>query len=269
MHHEYTWSSGHVSSELSCGHVEHFDPTYLFQSQVRQQQVLQGNRRHFMAWINSLSINHLISKYHIMWFTSMSMIQQIIFVPFPLPPFGIKWCHIVHRIKWCFSFLYFCHHRSISTMAILRAQPDLQTLFEPILQTQRELARAHEIICQVDDLSDYTDDNHLQQASLHLVQVRHRLRAVITLLKLRLTIQMIQLARFFRNHFRQTYNIPIVNLDFQWLLLDRSLALGLPKARARRKAISELNPSRQKDACADSDLSAWRHTSRWTHGRNK
>ena len=69
-----------------------------------------------------------------------------------------------------------------------------------------------------DDLSDYTDDNHLQEASLHLLQVRQRLRAVITYLKLRLTIQMIQLARFFRNHFRQRYNIPIVNLDFQWLL---------------------------------------------------
>ena len=40
-------------------------------------------------------------------------------------------------------------------------------------------------------------------------------RAVITHLKLRLTIQMIQLARFFRNHFRQTNNIPIVNLDFR------------------------------------------------------
>ena len=100
-------------------------------------------------------------------------------------------------------------------MAMLQVQPDLQALFEPILQTQRELARAHEIICQVDDLSDYTDDNHLREASLHLLQVRQRLRAVITHLKLRLTIQMIQLARLFRNHFRQTNALPIVNLDFR------------------------------------------------------
>ena len=100
-------------------------------------------------------------------------------------------------------------------MALLQVQQDLQALFEPILQTQRELARAHEIICQVDDLSDYTDDNHLREASLHLLQVRQRLRAVITHLKLRLTIQMIQLARLFRNHFRQTNALPIVNLDFR------------------------------------------------------
>ena len=100
-------------------------------------------------------------------------------------------------------------------MALLQVQQDLQALFEPILQTQRELARAHEIICQIDDLSDYIDDNHLPQASLHLDQVRQHLRAVITHLKLRLTIQMIQLARFFRNHFRQNNNIPIVNLDFR------------------------------------------------------
>ena len=99
-------------------------------------------------------------------------------------------------------------------MALLPVQPDLQALFAQILHIQRELARAHEIICQVDDLSDFTDEHHLQEPSLHLVTVRQRLRAVCTLSKLRLTIQMIQLTRFFRNHFRHHNNIPIVNLDF-------------------------------------------------------
>ena len=122
---------------------------------------------------------------------------------------------ISHQVMPLIFLSIFFRHLSVSDMALLQVQQDIQALFEPILQTQRELARAHEIICQVDDLSDYTDDNHLTQASLHLAQVRQRLRAVITHLKLRLTIQMIQLARFFRNHFRQTNNIPIVNLDFR------------------------------------------------------
>ena len=62
-------------------------------------------------------------------------------------------------------------------MALLPVQPDLQALFAQILHIQRELARAHEIICQLDDLSDFTDEHHLQEPSLHLVTVRQRLCA--------------------------------------------------------------------------------------------
>ena len=227
MWHTYDQRMYMISMNIhECGHVS-FDFVLcacwivvirrtLFSLKWDSSKCCRGNMRHVMTWIKSWS-NHLTNRYHTsMWFTSMYMTSQFYFRPNTSPT-------LVHqvmphfRIKWCihFVFPFFSVTLRVSTMAMLQVQPDLQALFEPILQTQRELARAHEIICQVDDLSDYTDDNHLREASLHLLQVRQRLRAVITHLKLRLTIQMIQLARLFRNHFRQTNALPIVNLDFR------------------------------------------------------
>ena len=152
-----------------------------------------------------------------MWYILMFMTWHFFFRPNTSPTLLHQaMLKMLSRIKWCsyFSWNRF-RHLSVSDMALVQVQQDLQALFDPILQTQRELARAQKVICQVDDLSDYLDDHHLPQASLHIDQVRQHLRAVITHLKLRLTIQMIQLARFFRNHFRRTNNIPIVNLDFR------------------------------------------------------
>ena len=132
-------------------------------------------------------------------------------------------------------------------MALLPVQPDLQALFAPILHTQRELARAHEIICQVDDLSDYTDDNHLQEASLHLAQVRQRLRAVITHLKLRLTIQMIQLARFFRTLSPDQHHPDRqLRLSLSPEQIEVLVSLCLPKARARRNGDTDHAPQSRK-----------------------
>jgi hypothetical protein len=92
---------------------------------------------------------------------------------------------------------------------------DLQALFLPVLQIQSELARTNNLICEVIDLSDFTDtDVELHDASAHLRVVRQHLNAVRTLLKLRSTLQMIRLAQHFRQHFQATDNIPIVNLDF-------------------------------------------------------
>jgi hypothetical protein len=100
-------------------------------------------------------------------------------------------------------------------MALLPVQLDLHTLFLPVLQTQSELARTNDLICQVDDVSDFIDDIELHEGAAHLRAVRHHLIAVRTLLKLRLTIQLVQLARRFRQHFQNNANIPIVNLDFR------------------------------------------------------
>ena len=59
-----------------------------------------------------------------------------------------------------------------SLMAFVQVDVDLQTLFQPLLASQRELMRAIEIICQIDDLSDFTEDVELQAATAHLRLVR-------------------------------------------------------------------------------------------------
>ena len=100
-------------------------------------------------------------------------------------------------------------------MAFVQVDVDLQTLFQPLLASQRELMRAIEIICQIDDLSDLTEDVELQAATAHLRLARQPLDQVCTVLRLRLTIHMVQLARRFREHFRRQNQIPIVNLDFR------------------------------------------------------
>jgi hypothetical protein len=100
-------------------------------------------------------------------------------------------------------------------MALVPVEPDLQTLFLPILATQRELTRANEILCQVDDLSDYTEDVQLIAATNHLQQIRRQMQQVCSILRLRMAIQMVQLARYFRQHFRRQYRIPMMTLDFR------------------------------------------------------
>ena len=100
-------------------------------------------------------------------------------------------------------------------MALQNPALDLQAWFEPIFATHREYSRSTELLCQLDDLSDYTDEMDLPAASHHLRLMRNHLEHVRTILRLRMTTQMIQLARRFRNHFRQQQRIPIVNLDFR------------------------------------------------------
>ena len=276
--HEFAGMSQFVMCLCACWIA--CDPTCPFQSQVRQAASAAGGTRD-ESWHESTSIIKSISlgchlSHNNVIHTHVRDFKFFIFVPIPLPPFCIKWCQHSSRIKWCLSNL-FVHTIFISStpvcpnMALLPVQPILQALFAPILHTQRELARAHEIICQVDDLSDYTDDNHLQEASLHLAQVRQRLRAVITHLKLRLTIQMIQLARFFRAHFRQTNTIPIVNLDFRWVL-NRSkfwYLFAYPRPERAAMAMQIMHPSREKDEFAAPDLSAQKHMAWRSHDRSK
>ena len=62
---------------------------------------------------------------------------------------------------------------------------------------------------------DYTEDVDLPAATNHLHLVRQQLQRVFSILRLRLAIQMVQLARYFRQHFRRQYRTPIVNLDFR------------------------------------------------------
>ena len=131
--------------------------------------------------------------------------------------------HVKLSRQKCYScniFEFSSHPTAFSTpvvilMALVPVEPDLQTLFLPILATQRELTRANEILYQVDDLSDYTEDVDLPAATNHLHLVRQQLQRVFSILRLRLAIQMAQLARYFRQHFRRQYRIPIVNLDFR------------------------------------------------------
>ena len=94
---------------------------------------------------------------------------------------------------------------------LLTCKPGLSRIFA----THREYSRSTELLCQLDDLSDYTDEMDLPAASHHLRLMRNHLEHVRTILRLRMTIQMIQLARRFRNHSRQQQRIPIVNLDFR------------------------------------------------------
>ena len=134
-------------------------------------------------------------------------------------------------------------------MALLPVQPDLQALFAPILHTQRELARAHEIICQIDDLSDFTDEHHLQETSLHLVTVRQRLRAVCTLLKLRLTIQNSSDAFLSKPlPSQQQYSHRELRLPLNPQIDNSSNlnALCLPAARARRSGDNRCVPQSRK-----------------------
>ena len=241
----------------------------LFQSQVRQAASAAGDMfiGHGMNQHQQFrSITTWFSHHHTaMWYDFMSMTFHYskFFVPIPLPPYCIKWCQHFHDassdassfspILCQVNFSFPISRQCLRTMALLPVQPDLQALFAPILHTQRELARAHEIICQVDDLSDFTDEHHLQEASLHPINVRQRLRAVCTLLKLRLTIQMIQLARFFRNHFRQNNNIPIVNLDFRWvhrsIIFESQSSVPTHSQSAPHWRQSTLHPNREKRMC--------------------
>ena len=49
-------------------------------------------------------------------------------------------------------------------MALVQVDVDLQTLFQPLMSTQRGLTRAIELRCQIDELSDFTEDvDYLQQ----------------------------------------------------------------------------------------------------------
>ena len=106
-------------------------------------------------------------------------------------------------------------HTLFEIMALVPVEPDLQTLFLPILATQRELTRANEILCQLDDLSDYTEDVQLIAATNHLHQIRRQMQQVCSILRLRMAIQMVQLARYFRQHFQRQYRIPMMTLDFR------------------------------------------------------
>ena len=139
-----------------------------------------------------------------------------------------------------------------SLMAFVQVDVDLQTLFQPLLASQRELMRAIEIICQIDDLSDFTEDVELQAATAHLRLVRQPLDQVCAVLRLRLTIHMVQLARRFREHFRRQSQIPIVNLDFRWPASSWDLQFfsrfGLPTAivRQRGERLLSCNPIDKK-----------------------
>ena len=49
-------------------------------------------------------------------------------------------------------------------MALVQVDVDLQTLFQPLMSTQRGLTRAIELCCQIDELTDFTEDvDYLQQ----------------------------------------------------------------------------------------------------------
>ena len=92
---------------------------------------------------------------------------------------------------------------------------DLQSWFAPLLATQREYARATEVLCQVDELSDFTELTDLYAATHHLQAIRQQIEHVRAILRLRMTIQMVQLARRFRLHFGRHQRLPLVNLDFR------------------------------------------------------
>jgi len=100
-------------------------------------------------------------------------------------------------------------------LALQHAAFDLQSWFLPLFETHCEYSRATEILCQPDDLSDYTDQVDIPAASQHLLIMRNHIEQVRSILRLRMTIQMIQLARRFRAHFRQQQRLPIITLDFR------------------------------------------------------
>ena len=88
-------------------------------------------------------------------------------------------------------------------LALQHAAFDLQSWFLPLFESHREYSSATEILCQLDDLSEYTDQVDIPAASQHLQTMRNHLEQVRSILRLRMTIQMIQLARRFRAHSRQ------------------------------------------------------------------
>jgi hypothetical protein len=97
----------------------------------------------------------------------------------------------------------------------IHADVDLQSLSRSLLTTQRELSGATEIICQLDDLADFAHDVELHDAMARLAVIRQQMEQVCTVLRLRMTIQMMQLATRFQQHFRRQFRIPIANLDLR------------------------------------------------------
>jgi hypothetical protein len=58
-------------------------------------------------------------------------------------------------------------------LALQHAAFDLQSWFLPLFETHREYSRATEILCQLDDLSDYTDQVESSRTSTIHPSVAH------------------------------------------------------------------------------------------------
>ena len=151
-----TWSQTVMVSWCACWNV--CDPINPFSLKWDKQQVLRGtligqgmNQHQQFRLVTSWSSHPHMA----MWndFMSMTSYFSKFFVPIPLPPYCIKWCWHLHASSDALSTLsntglLSCHffRQCLWPMALLPVQPDLQTLFAPILHTQRELARTHEIM---------------------------------------------------------------------------------------------------------------------------
>ena len=71
-----------------------------------------------------------------------------------------------------------------------------------------------ENVSQLDNPANFADEVKLHAATAHLAVIRQQMDQVCAVLRLRMTMQMMQLARRFRQHFRHHHRIPTVNLDF-------------------------------------------------------
>ena len=151
-----TWSQTVMVSWCACWNV--CDPINPFSLKWDKQQVLRGtligqgmNQHQQFRLVTSWSSHPHMA----MWndFMSMTAYFSKFFVPIPLPPYCIKWCWHLHASSDALSTLsntglLSCHffRQCLWPMALLPVQPDLQALLAPILHTQRELARTHEIM---------------------------------------------------------------------------------------------------------------------------
>ena len=91
----------------------------------------------------------------------------------------------------------------------------LQSMFSPIPQTQAELVRLCEAEAQLDELEDFLEDRQMHQVAGQVAQIRQQFRAIKVQLKLKMTIEMVQLANRLQAFFRQWHRIPLVELDFR------------------------------------------------------
>ena len=89
-------------------------------------------------------------------------------------------------------------------------------LLQPLLETQRELTRATEIILQLDDLSDFTYEQNMIFTDRRLTDIRVQMQSIQRDPKVRLLIQVFQLHRHLRAFLHRHNRLPHIPLNFRF-----------------------------------------------------